>query len=423
MSHDSLPFPATFPLNLEKRRKRSHRDDSDNEDDTETPSELLFNILQDIQTKVVNLTTIVNEVSAKLDSHIESCGGDSNVKALKDQILSTQQALMSIDNSQYEEDKRRKFRCIPKWGELHKKRRDAYYKHFTVSSIADIMENFLSNEEPYIMRAYRPKYSPGEKSERYKLREKHAISTMQMDIDQKRITAREQFEIYTDVDTEVSRLCDELENQEDRQHLKELWLKEISAAEEKSQVYFNQKKRPWWINLPEKYPYNGQISNNTDQVQDGTSETSNPPTTTNNQIENNAPPDEEDLQMDVGENESSTTEGPWINVSYRRRGQNSELTRTVQNPNQTPPQNKETTSQNRPNQTTHRSSSKNRGGYRGRSSSRNRGGYRGQNSNRSRGGNRGFSRGSDNSYSRGRSRGRGRNYGSRQPDLQNQGFH
>ena len=246
---------------------------------------------------------------------------------------------------------------------------------------------------------------------------------MQMDIDQKRITAREQFEIYTDVDTEVSRLCDELENQEDRQHLKELWLKEISAAEEKSQVYFNQKKRPWWINLPEKYPYNGQISNNTDQVQDGTSETSNPPTTTNNQIENNAPPDEEDLQMDVGENESSTTEGPWINVSYRRRGQNSELTRTVQSPNLTPHQNKETTSQNRPNQTTHRSSSKNRGGYRGRSSSRNRGGYRGQNSNRSRGGNRGFSRGSDNSYSRGRSRGRGRNYGSRQPDLQNQGFH
>ena len=146
------------------------------------------------------------------------------------------------------------------------------------------MENFLSNEEPYIMRAYRPKHSPGEKSERYKLREKHAISTMQMDIDQKRITAREQFEIYTDVDTEVSRLCDELENQEDRQHLKELWLKEISAAEEKSQVYFNQKKRPWWINLPEKYPYNGQISNNTDQVQDGTSETSNPPTTTNSYL-------------------------------------------------------------------------------------------------------------------------------------------
>ena len=134
MPNDSQPFPATFPLNLLESKKKQKRrrntsgesNDQDEEDFEETPAELMFTMLRDIQTKLVNLTTTVNEVSNKLDNHIADCKSDVNVKKLKDQILSTQEALLSIDKSQYEEDKKRKFKCIPKWGEKHKARRDAY---------------------------------------------------------------------------------------------------------------------------------------------------------------------------------------------------------------------------------------------------------------------------------------------------------
>lgn len=421
MPNDSQSFPATFPLNVEKRRKRKDRDGNSSEEDNETPEDLMFSILQDIQTKIVNLTTTVNEVSAKLDNHIDNCGGsDPNVKALKDQILSTQEALMSIDtkqpDKQYEEDKRRKFQCIPKWGELHKKRRDAYYKHFTVSSIADIMENYLSSDEPYIMRNFRPKHSPGEKPERFKLREKHAISTMHMEISQKRITAREQFEIYTEVDSDISKLCDELENPEDGLYLKELWAKEVSTAEGKSQNYFNYKKKPWWLNLPEKYPYTGQQTGDVEPEPNGTivEVTTNTLPTTNSRNENIDTSHEEDFQMDVGEEDDSTAEtAPWVNVTYQKKGRNSNLTRTVRNHDRDQTADK-ITSQNPPrsHKNTESIPSRGRGGQRGQSTNRSRGGYRG----------RGVSLGRTRSSTRGRSRGRGTNHSSRNQNTHQQDF-
>ena len=419
MTNDSDPFPATFPLNLDpkKGRKRSKTTNSrsDGEEDAEESTEM--SILRDIQRKLVNLTTVVNELTTKVDTHISNCPSDNSVKTLKDQIQSTQEALLNIDNSQYEEDKKRKFRCIPKWGELHRKRRDSYFKYFSFTQVADIMENYINAENPYIMRAYRPKYSPGEKAERYKLRENHAISSMMVDVNQKRITAREQYDIYSEVDQEITNLLDRVDDDDDKQFLKDLWAKEIDAAEEKSRSFFNQKKKPWWDSLPTKYPYNGQQS---EPIQNDTareSENSNPVGITN-EVTNNANIDE-DEQMEV---ESSTE--PWTHVTYRRGG-NPSLKRTVRQNVRTQDkiQNNSTPKPSR-HQVEDQSSSRNRGGYRGSNtaqnsdneSSRGRGTSRGrgdtaQNSSSTTNGSyrgRGTFRGrGDHSRSRGRSRGRG----------------
>lgn len=410
----SQPFPASFPLNLENRNKRA-RDGED--DEVETPAEQMFNILADIQVKLVNLTTTVNEVSLKLDNHIANCGNSDHVKELKDQILSTQEALLGMgsDKSQYEENKRRKFRCIPKWGELHKKRRDAYYKFFSVNSIANIMEHYISMDTPYIMRAYRPKHSPGEKEERFKLREKHAISAMMMDVNQKRITAREQYDIYTEIDSDISKLCDELENAEDSQYLKELWTKEVSTAEENSQNFFNRKKKPWWLDLPTKYPYNGQETPVSESVPNNNAEEPTnviPPNPTRPTTSGNNTQQEDDLRMDVGEPENNTT-NPWVKVSYNNRGR--KTTRKVHEHNykDSPAQNTRASHQVQNHGVRDQSTSRSRGGYRGRSMNRSRGGYRG----------RGTSRGRTNSSTRGRSRGRGNpNFNSRRPNNQPQDF-
>ena len=412
-------FPATFPLNLDRRKKKKRADGSDDDDDDEieTPAEQMFNILQDIQMKLVNLTTTVNEVSTKLDNHVANCDNSEHVKELKDQILSTQQALLNIDSdkNQYEEDKRRKFQCIPKWGELHKKRRDAYYKYFSVNSIANIMEQYASSDTPYIMRAYRPKYSPGEKEERYKLREKHAISTMMMDVSQKHITASEQLDIFTKVDEEISTLCDNLGNAEDTAYLKELWAKEVSAAEEKSQTFFNQKKKPWWLNLPTNYPYNGQQTAEQDpepndarvERANTTSPNSNRETTANSDIP------EEDVSMDISEPENNPNTNPWVEVTYNNRGRNP--TRKVHPNNHA--QNT-TTSQNQANRKhNERNLSRNQGGHSGQRG--NRGGYRGTSRGRNHSYTRGTSRGRNRSYTRGRSRGQG-NYNYRRPNTSEQ---
>ena len=394
MPNDSQPFPATFPLNLLESKKKQKRrrntsgesNDQDEEDFEETPAELMFTMLRDIQTKLVNLSTTVNEVSNKLDNHIANCKTDVNVKELKEQILSTQEALLSIDKSQYEEDKKRKFKCIPTWGEKHKARRDAYYDYFSVSAIADILENYATLDQPYLMRAYRPKFSPGEKEERFKLREKHSISKMMLEVQQKRITAREQFDIYTQVDEEMATLCENLENPEDKEYLKQLWEKEIEAAEEKSRTYFNQKKRPWWDKLPTKYPYKGYQS-------------SDPNThTTDREVQNVAPTTREnhsdnDPQMDV---DATPPEEEWTEVNYNRgRGKNPRLTRTLhQNTSNNVEGNSHPISRDI-NTNTKKVNHRGRGRGTIRSLSRGRGGYRGRGNN------------TDSTHSRGRSRGRG----------------
>ena len=256
MGESSQSIPATFPLNVRNGKRRFVAGNEEDDDPIEEETDPV-KILKSLRNQMINLTTIVNELNNKMDNHISTCKNDA-VKDLQSQVLSTQEALLNINKNQYEDDKKRKFRCIPRWGELHKARRDSYYKFYAVTTEADLMEQYVTSDPPYIMRAYRPKYSPGEKPERYKLRENHAKSAMMVDVNQKRITAREMLEKYTDIDKEVSDICDALEEEEDKLYLKELWIKEVTKAEEKSETWFNQKRKPWWLNLSTKYPYTGQ---------------------------------------------------------------------------------------------------------------------------------------------------------------------
>ena len=107
-------FPATFPLGSGRRatggrHKRIHTEDSDDSFEDESAEEHNTHLLQDIQTKLINLTTMMLEVNTKLDTHIASCQAGTSVKDLQNQVLSTQQALSKINDTQYKDDKKKKF--------------------------------------------------------------------------------------------------------------------------------------------------------------------------------------------------------------------------------------------------------------------------------------------------------------------------
>ena len=392
-------IPSTFPVGIVEARRQSKRSrtthddsDEDSEYEEETAQEYNSHLLQDIVTKLVNLTTIVNELNTKIDTHITSCQGDQSARDLHSQVLSTQQALLKINENQYEEDKRKKFRCIPRWGELHRTRRDAYYKHYAVTTEADIMEGYLAAEPPYILKEYRPRYSPGEKPDRYKLRESLAKSAMMVEINQKKITATEQLDKYTEVDKEISDLCDKLENEEDKDYLKQLWSKEVTAAEEKSQTFYNQKKKPWWLNLSTKFPYTGQPK---EPNQNGAStEPSNPP--------NAAPVHDTDQHNEELEDNDLAGEAPFQEVirNRRRRSPDTDITPQHYHNQRGQPRGRS----NRGNGTRRGSGpTRGYGTSRGRGQSYNRGTFRGRSQSRGRG----TTRGRDTSRGRGTSKGRG----------------
>lgn len=323
----SQPTPSTFPLNLlNGRRKRARtiggEDAGDNDEYDESVEEFQTRLLQDIQLKLINLSTTVNEVSNKLDQHISSCEGDTSVKQLQADVLSTQQAILKIGDNTFEEDNKLKFNSIPQWGTLHRERRDAYYKYYAVTTEADIIQGFITSEPAYIMKEYRPKCSPGEKAARYKLREDHAKSAMMVEVYQKRITAKEKQEIYESVDSEVNDLCNALSSESDRDYLKTLWTKEVTGAEERSRGFFNHKKKKWLLSLPTKFPYEGQPKEPVKLYSTAVSA----PVSVDNTSDNNGDLEREQL-MDTEEDDR-----PYIVVANKRQKNfkvSSNLERTV----------------------------------------------------------------------------------------------
>ena len=240
--------PACFPLSQIQQDKRRKRNLS-----TGGESDPIHSILLQIGV----ITTSLSQLHEKLDKHIDNCQGVQVCQKFHDEMLTTQQALLKLSDPQFKDMDKLKFDTIKHWGTLHRKRKEAYYECYAAGTEAHQMEDFLSYNPPYIMREFRPKHSPGESEERYKVREEHSLSAMMVEIKQKRITVKEQKLKYEQIDKEVTDLLNKVDNKDISDSLKALWSKEVASAEEKSVAFWNKKKSQWWKDLPQKYPYEG----------------------------------------------------------------------------------------------------------------------------------------------------------------------
>ena len=220
---------------------------------------------------------------------------------------------MRLSDPQYKDLDKLKFETIPRWGVLHRKRREAYYDCYAAGVESQNMEEFLSFNPPYIMKEYRPKLSPGESEERYKVREELSVSSMMGEIKQKRITVREKKEICDSIDKEVSDILSNLENKDTSEHLKLLWTKEITTAEGKMVAAWNRKKNQWWKDLPVKFPYEGYKSYAAVTRESPAQKTRNYETTTPDESNNVS----EDAEVEIME-EDTMEEEPFITVENKK---------------------------------------------------------------------------------------------------------
>ena len=359
----SLPVPAVVRLD-KKKRKKSDKDEMEFEDET-------LQLLYDIQLKLVNLQTQVNNVEEKVDHHIKICKDDvvkglveakEDLQNIKNNIspsnLSTQQAIEAMSdttNSEtFESDKALKFEYIGDWGKLHRERRDRFYKSMCQVKQADIIESWIHSDNVYISRKHRPKEIKGESNERYKLRENYAISGMILEIEEKRINASEHKKKYEEIDSKIASQCDEISDIAIQSKLKELWITEVTKAEKTSIEYWNTKKRPWWMSRVRKDPYSGNPNKTTHENTDNPDTRPRPRVTSESNV-----PTNEDNTMDYDQGFVETYQG-----KHRGAPANHSHTRGF------------------------RSKSRGqRGGYnRGRSYSRGRGNQRGRSNSRARGG-------------------------------------
>ena len=257
-----FPLSSFQPLDDEgaRKRRRSERRDSE---ENETSEEIL--LLRDIQVRLRNMEEKIDTVSTDLKLHLQSCS-DVNMKTLEQDVVNIKTKLNSTPTITHPTQETRlneslntlKYRCIPKWGSMHRARREGHYKSIAAEEKSIIMENYLSGPKPYIMKKYRKPVINGETTARYKIREKLSIAEMRADIETAQVSAQECKVKYEKVDEDLFEICETLLNEEEKIKLKELWMTEVKAAESKSAQYWHSQKAPWWFNRPEMDPYIGQ---------------------------------------------------------------------------------------------------------------------------------------------------------------------
>ena len=277
-------FPASLPT-AKPRSKKRDRNTVEEEDDSEG-----IKLLRDIQLKLKlfndKFSTIekkIDSIDGKLSDHIIKCGESSNqsdqqhlqtaeclinikndVKNMLEKVNTqsgpsnvaeptTQEALEMLVDEQQQDTMLLKYNYIPQWGSKHRDRRNAYYKYLLNKEEANIMEGWLRNN--YIMKKFRPKFIQGETQECYNLREQYAYSGMRLEIEQKRLFCRNFEEKYKNIDEEISILCEEISDENEKDILKRLWREEVTNAEKNSKELWTKKKRHWWLNRPHADPY------------------------------------------------------------------------------------------------------------------------------------------------------------------------
>ena len=254
-------------------------------------------LLKEILSNVSDLRCEVKDLNTKLNQHMENCNADS-FKSLSDGMKNLETKLLNvtnipantnqIDKDQIAEDRKRR-KEIPEWENLHFKRRDAFYACYRAEQEKQHLKKFIEEEPIYIPRKYRPKFIEGEPEKRFKIREKRSIGCIEIDIELKNDTIASKREEYENADAEIVTKIETFTPEESkRNELKDLWKKEIEAAEKRGKDYWKENKAPWWNNLKTKEPYLGFQEEEMEVVPEEPTDQNIPgPQTSNSNDENN----------------------------------------------------------------------------------------------------------------------------------------
>ena len=295
----------------ESKRKRTAEGDTDDDqveiiEDT-SESDNLPNLMKLMVMYMKNIDIKLGNLEKKVDDHNQHCSGIDDLKteltAIKSQLASSTQH--QSDPKKYEEDSQLKFSKINDWGQLHRKRRDAFYSSYSEQEISNEMEKWITPDDDnkvYIKKEYRDKYIPGESDERYKIRESLSIQKMVANIQLRRIKVTEKENEYKNIDQSIIDRLNLLEDENQKEYLKNLWIEETLAAEQRSKTFWQDKKMKWWTKRPEEDPYEGKPTKEKTYAE-ATSE------------ENNEQPE----AMDETEPEKDDNEGFQVVVSKNKR--------------------------------------------------------------------------------------------------------
>ena len=249
--------------------KRKRADDTEENDDIQieeidenSDKDNLNNLMKLMVMYMKNIDLKVGNLEKKVEEHNQHCTGINNLRSELTEIKSqlSTAAPSVTDQNKYEEDSKLKFSKISDWGQLHRKRRDAFYRGYSEQAISNEIEKWITPDDDnkvYIKREYRDKYIPGESDERYKIRENLAIQKMVANIQLRRIKVDEMEEECKNIDNSVFERLNQLTDDTQRDYLKALWREETSAAEQRSKSFWDDKKMKWWTKRREEDPYLG----------------------------------------------------------------------------------------------------------------------------------------------------------------------
>ena len=250
----------------ESKRKRTAEGDNDDDQieiiEETSESDNLPNLMKLMVMYMKNIDIKLGNLEKKVDDHNQHCTGIDDLKTelttIKSQLTSSTQH--QSDPKKYEEDSQLKFSKISDWGQLHRQRRDAFYSSYSEQEISNEMEKWITPDDDnkvYIKKEYREKYIPGESDERYKIRESLSIQKMVANIQLRRIKVTEKENEYKSIDQSIIDRLNLLEDENQKEYLKNLWIEETLAAEQRSKTFWQDKKMKWWTKRPEEDPYEG----------------------------------------------------------------------------------------------------------------------------------------------------------------------
>ena len=154
-----------------------------------------------------------------------------------------------IDNKTMDEAYRLRKANIVQWKRQLNERKIAFYNKVRAEGIIRIYSTFMTGEDIYIPKKFREKDVSGE-SEEHKQRKKE-LSLMKMNIEVERL--KEQVTKYEKILLSTAQKIEQIINKNEdkavQEKLLDIWLKEISREEEKSNAIW-QKKKEWFENLP-----------------------------------------------------------------------------------------------------------------------------------------------------------------------------
>ena len=220
---------------------------------------------KDLKQAMVDLKLEVRNIGSKRDppNTTRTTGHATNQGTSANTQRQTPQAQPNSGNINIQHLKEK---IVPNWGKKYHYRRNQYRNCDKNLKQAAVFSGFLDNENKYIPKKYRPKFSRDEYD--YKLSEKNSIQEM--------TTQKERWKYYADlsknnvqsVDQQVNHAISQHPIKQERDILTKKWKDEVATAEKKAED-LNVKELKHMCDLPTSDPYSGFVAASREPQQNG----------------------------------------------------------------------------------------------------------------------------------------------------------